>query len=72
MKSNLEKKLHASREEAKRLIHVKLGDDALEILCSFSDTECIADVKVADEGAWRRYLLLENGDDEDCELRRIS
>lgn len=72
MKSNLEKRLQASREEAERLIKAELGDDALEIVCSFSELECIADVKVEGEGPWRRYVLLENGDDEDCEIRRIT
>lgn len=72
MRSNLEKQLTASRTEAERLIKEELGDDALEILCSFSELECIADVKIADETTWRRYLLLENGDDEACEIRRIG
>lgn len=72
MKTNLEKQLQASRTEAEKLIKAELGDDALEIICSFSDLECVIDVKVADEAAWRRYLLLENGDDEDCEIRRIG
>lgn len=70
MKSNLEKRLNASRESARELVREAHGDDALEILCSFSELECIADVKLED--GWIRYLLLENGDDEPNELRRIG
>jgi hypothetical protein len=70
MKSNLEKQLGASRDEAERLVRAEHGDDALEIICSFSELDCYADVKL--EGEWVRYTLIHNGDDEDCELRRIS
>lgn len=70
MKSPLEKRLNASRESAEALVREAHGDDALEILCSFSELECVADVKLED--GWIRYLLLENGDDEPNELRRIG
>lgn len=70
MKSNLEKQLCESRDEAERLVRAEHGDDALEIVCSFSELDCYADVKL--EGEWVRYTLIHNGDDEDCELRRIS
>lgn len=71
MKSNLEKKLHALRESAEKLVRAEHGDGALKILCAFSDMECVADVKLAT--GWVRYLLLEGGDDEDGDtLRRIS
>lgn len=70
MKSNLEKRLHILRESAEQLVRVKYGEEALEIICSFSELDCIADVKL--EGEWVRYELVQNGDDEDNELRRIG
>lgn len=70
MKSNLEQKLGKLRESAETLIRAEYGEDALEILCSFSDLDCIADVKL--EGEWVRYEVVQNGDDEDNELRRIG
>lgn len=70
MKSNLEKQLHALRDSAETMIRAKHGDDALEIICSFSELDCYADVKLPNE--WVRYTLIQNGDDEDNELRRIG
>ena len=71
MKSNLEKRLDAQRESAEKLVKAEHGDDALEILCSFTELECVADVKL--EGGWIRYLLIEGGEGEDDDsLRRIG
>lgn len=70
MKSNLEKQLHESKESAESLVRAKHGEAALEIICSFSELDCYADVKL--EGEWIRYALMQNGDDEENELRRIS
>ena len=70
MKTNLEKQLHASKDSIESLVRVEHGDDALEIICSFSERDCYADVKL--EGEWIRYALMQNGDDEDDELRRIA
>lgn len=70
MKSNLEKKLQTLRDSAESLVRAEHGDDALEILCSFSELDCIADVQL--EGEWIRYELVQNGDDEENELRRIT
>lgn len=70
MKSNLEKQLQALRESAESLVRAEHGDDAKEIICSFSELDCYADVKL--EGEWIRYALVQNGDDEENELRRIG
>lgn len=70
MKSVAEKKMCDSRDEAEVLIRAEHGDAALEIICSFAELECIADVKL--EGGWIRYALIENGDDEPSELRKIG
>lgn len=71
MKSNLEKRLGAQRESAEALVRAEHGDGALEILCSFAELECVADVKLED--GWIRYLLIEGGEGEgDDELRRIG
>jgi len=71
MKSNLEKQLCEERESAETLVNDTHGDDVVEIICSFSDRDCIADVKLKGVG-WIRYELILNGDDEENELRRIS
>lgn len=72
MKSNLEKRLAAQRASAEALVHAEHGEDVVTILCSFAMLECVADVKLADEG-WIRYLLIEGGKDEgEDTLRRIG
>jgi len=72
MKSNLEKRFDGQRAETEALIAAAHGDDVLEVLCSFTELECVADVKLAKEG-WIRYLLVEGGDGEgDGVLRRIG
>jgi len=70
VRSNFEKQLHESKASAEALVRAEHGDDALEIICSFSELDCYADVKL--EGEWIRYALMQNGDDEENELRRIS
>lgn len=71
MKSNLEKKLNAQRASAEALV-AAAHDDVIEIMCSFSGLECVADVKLAKDG-WIRYLLLEGGAGEnDDALKRIG
>jgi hypothetical protein len=70
MKSNLEKQLHVLRDSTETLVRVAHGEDILKILCSFSELDCIVDVQL--EGEWVRYELVQNGDDEDNELRRIG
>jgi hypothetical protein len=71
MKSNLEKRLNAQRTSAESLVRAEHGDDALEVLCSFTELECVADVKLKD--GWIRYLLIEGGEGEnDDTLRRIG
>jgi hypothetical protein len=70
MKSTAEKRMCDSRDAANELLAVEHGDAALEVLYSFSELECFADVKL--EAGWVRYALMENGDDEACELRRIG
>lgn len=70
MKSNLEKRLCQSRESAEDLVRAEHGDDALDIICSFSELDCYVDVKTKD--GWIRYGLLQNGDDEADELRRLG
>lgn len=71
MKSNLEKRFDAQRESAEGLVKAAHGEDVITIMCSFSELDCIADVKLAKEG-WIRYALVANGDDEPDELRRIG
>lgn len=71
MKSNLEKQLCEERASAEALIKEE-HDDVVEIICSFSELDCIADVKLEGQAVWIRYTLILNGDDEDNELRRIS
>lgn len=70
MKSNLEKKLCELREATEVLVRAEHGDGAKEILCSFAEFDCIADVRL--ETGWLRYELVQNGDDEENELRRIG
>lgn len=70
MKSNLEKQLCESKESAEALARAEHGDD-VEIICSFSELDCFADVRLKG-GEWIRYALIHNGDDEDNELRRIG
>ena len=71
VKSNLEKRLNMQRKSAEALVREAHGDGALKILCSFTELECVADVKL--ESGWIRYLLIEGGDDEDSDsLRRIG
>lgn len=70
MKSALETRFGAQRESAAALVAAEHGDEALEIICSFSNLECVADVKLED--GWVRYLLIEGGEGEnDDVLRRI-
>lgn len=70
-KTNLEQRLAAQRKSVEALVRTAHGDAALKILCSFTELECIADVKLED--GWIRYLLIEGGDDEDNDsLRRIG
>jgi hypothetical protein len=71
MKSDLEKKLCAARDSATTLVEDTHGDDAVEIICSFSELDCFADVKL-DGGDWVRYALMYNGDDEPDTLQRIG
>lgn len=68
MKTAFELRCNRARESSEALVKAELGDDALEILCSFANLECVIDVKVADEGPWRRYLLYEGGEDEDADI----
>jgi hypothetical protein len=71
LKSNLEKRFDAQRASAEALVKEEHGDDALQILCSFTELECVADVKL--EGGWIRYILIEGGEGEgDDSLRRIG
>lgn len=71
MRSTLEKKLHSKRDSAEALIRGEHGEAALNIMCSFSELECVIDVQL--EGGWIRYLLIEGGEGEnDDALRRIS
>lgn len=71
MKSNLEIRLNAQRESAEALVAAAHGEAALEVICSFSNLECVADVKL--EEGWIRYLLIEGGEGEDDDmLRRIG
>lgn len=71
MRSNHEKKLITLRDSAEALIRGAHGEDVLDIVYSFSDMECFADVQMKD--GWIRYLLLEGGEGEnDDALRRIG
>lgn len=71
MKSNLEKKLGGQRASVESLVKAT-HDDVIEVMCSFSGMECVADVKLA-QGGWVRYLLIEGGVGEnDDSLRRIG
>lgn len=71
MKSNLEKRFSAQRESVEELV-AAAHDDVVEVMCSFSELECVADVKLEKEG-WIRYLLIEGGEGEDDDsLRRIG
>lgn len=70
MKSNLEKQLCEERDSVETLVKAKHAD-VEEILCSFSELDCIADVKL-ESGEWLRYTLILNGDDEENEIRRIG
>lgn len=69
MRSALEITFEAKREDAEGLIQAEHGEAALESLYSFSDLDCIIDVKLTD--GWLRYVLID-GDDEPSTLRRIG
>lgn len=72
MKTNLEKRLNVQRASAEALVKAAHGADLVDMMCSFTELECVADVKLESEG-WIRYLLIEGGDDENADtLRRIS
>jgi hypothetical protein len=72
MKSNLEKRFDGQRKSAEALISAAHGEDVLEMLCSFTELECVIDAKLDSEG-WIRYLLIEGGEGEnDDSLRRIG
>lgn len=68
-KTNLERRFDAQRASAEKLVAEEHGDKALEVMCSFSELDCVADVKLED--GWIRYILIE-GDDEPDTLRRIG
>lgn len=69
-KTTLERRFDALRNEADALIEAAHGD--VEVLYSFTELECVADVKLA-PGGWIRYLLVEGGEGEgDGTLRRIG
>lgn len=71
MKSALEIRYNRQRESAEVLVKAEHGDDALDIMCSFSHLDCIVDVKLKDE--WIRYELVEGGEGEnDDSLWRIG
>lgn len=69
MKTNLEKTYAAKRESAEALVAAEYPGH-VELLCSFSNLDCIIDVKFED--GWQRFELVEGGDDEPNELRRIG
>lgn len=70
-KTNLEKRFDVQRASVEKLVAAEHGDKALQVMCSFSELECVADVKLED--GWIRYILIEGGDDEDDDsLRRIG
>jgi hypothetical protein len=68
-RSSLEKRLAAQRQKAEKLVLQAHGDDALEVICSFTELDCVVDVKLGAESDWIRYVLIE---DEPPALRRIG
>lgn len=70
MKSNFEIKCHKQRESAEALLKAELGDDALNVVYSFANLECVLDVQVKDQATSYRYILIEDEDGDS--LRRIA
>lgn len=68
-KTTLERRFDAQRASVEKLAAAAHGDDATEVMCSFSELDCVVDVKLKD--GWVRYALID-GDDEPDELRRIG
>lgn len=71
MKSAYEIRCGRQRESATALVKAALGDEALSVMCSFANLDCIIDVKLQE--GWIRYELVEGGEGEnDDSIRRIG